>query len=201
MEGREAIIERILSDAEEKASKMKAETMERVDAKVHLALKWVQEYNLEEEKNIAEESEAVVSRRETVAQLDCRKLLLKTKREIIEEVFKIALEKACAFEGKKYLEVIERLLNGTAERGDGVLLAAGAPVTEEDLSKMPVFKEKQLKFLGREEKLQGGIMLCGKECDKDLSFGAIIRESANELERDAVNLLFCKNAADGEKNA
>ena len=77
---------------------------------------------------------------------------------------------------------MEKLCNENAEEGDTLILAASAPLKEADIAKLPVFKEKKLKFGGTSDKFRGGIMLVNDVCDKDLSFKALLDNKKDELE-------------------
>ena len=85
---------------------------------------------------------------------------------------------------------MEKLCNENAEEGDTLILAASAPLKEADIAKLPVFKEKKLKFGGTSDKFRGGIMLVNDVCDKDLSFKALLDNKKDELEAEIAAALF-----------
>lgn len=190
MEGKEAIVGRIISDAENKAAAMKAEASARADAAVADARKRAEEYLANGRRVLDRETAEIVSRRETVAGLDRRKLLLAAKRDAVEAVFSRALESACAFGKKKYLSVLTRLLEEYAETGDAVELAASAPVGDGELSALKVFAQKKLRFAGRSDVFESGLRLSNERCVKDLSFRALLESNRYELERDIAAAMF-----------
>lgn len=87
MEGKAAMISRILEDAEKKASEMRATAEAEQATRISAAQKWAEELLTSSRKALADEADATVERRETVARLDGRKKVLGAKRELIEEVF------------------------------------------------------------------------------------------------------------------
>ncbi|MFR6055867.1 MAG: hypothetical protein ACLUHK_04655, partial [Eubacteriales bacterium] len=93
MDGKEAIIERIIGDAEKKADALLREAENGAKESAREAEEWIGEYLSAQRKLLKEECENVVSRRKTVAELDCRKVLLNAKQEVISEVFARALKR------------------------------------------------------------------------------------------------------------
>ena len=173
MEGKEAIVGRIISDAEARAAQAKQEAAARART-------------LLEEGAAALEKEAAerIARRETGAQLDCGKRMLAAKRGVIDAVFARAEAIACALPKEEYLAVLGQLLGAYAEEGDEVVLAAGAPVGEKELVSLAVFSAKKLRFAGKTGEFSGGLRLVNACCEQDLSFGALLEEGRAEHERE-----------------
>lgn len=70
MEGKAAMISRILEDAEKKASEMRATAEAEQATRISAAQKWAEELLTSSRKALADEADATVERRETVARLD-----------------------------------------------------------------------------------------------------------------------------------
>ena len=189
MEGKEAIIARILGDAEKRAKVLLDEAEENAKESMKEAEEWAENYKETQRAHLKEETENLIARKKTVAQLDCRKAMLRAKQDVIEAVFSRVLEKACVFGKEKYLSVVERLLAEYAERGDCIYLAEDAPFGEEELMHLGIVKKLALKFGGK-EKLKGGVYLTNEVSDKDLSFAALIGSKKEELETEIANSLF-----------
>lgn len=189
MQGREAIVGKIIADAEEKAEKLRADAAQRAEATAAAAERAAQERLAEGRRALGREAEEIVARRETVAALDTRKEMLAAKRGIIEEVLSSALKTACAFKNEKYLAVLGDLLARYAEEGDAVTLASSAPVGEKELSGLKAFSEKKLRFAGKED-FEGGVRLENAVCVKDLSFRALLEAARSGLEREIADALF-----------
>lgn len=190
MDGKEAIIERIIGDAEKKADALLREAENGARESAREAEEWIGEYLSAQRKLLKEECENVVSRRKTVAELDCRKVLLNAKQEVISEVFARALKRAEAFDKSKYLRIVEKLCEDNAEEGDTVVLSENAPLKEADVMSLSVAKKKKLKFGGADGRFGGGVMLVNDVCDKDLSFNAVLETHKDELEAEIAAALF-----------
>lgn len=189
MEGREAIVGKILSDAEEKAAAIRADASARAETLAQDARRAAEESLAAGRRALETQSAEIVARRETVAALDVRKALLAAKRSVIDEVFAGALASARAFGKAKYCSVLEALLERYAETGDEVYLAADAPVGEKELVSCKAFAAKKLRFAGRMG-LSGGLRLENDVCVKDLSFGALLEAERGELEREIAAAVF-----------
>lgn len=191
MEGKEAIIARILGDAEKRAETILSEAENNAAASLGDAREWAERYKKAQRALLEKETESVVSGRKIVAGLDCRKVILRAKREVIDGVFSRALEKALNFGKERYLAVVERLIGENAEKGDVVFLAKSAPFGEDELMALPVVKALGLQFGGRGD-FDGGVYLTNGACDKDLSFRSIVAERKEELETVVAASVFAR---------
>ena len=190
MEGKEAIVGRILSDAQQKAETRKAEAAARAENARDEARRKAEALLTSGRAQLMRDAEETVSRRETVAGLDVRKRLLAAKREAIEAVFTRALEKTRAFGKGRYLAVLDALLEAYAEDGDAVQLSKYAPVDGRDLADSKVFLAKKLVFRDADGDFEGGLRLYNAVSERDLSFRAILEARRFELEREIVQALF-----------
>ncbi len=190
MEGKKAIVDRILSDAEEQAKSILKDAKIRKQAEQDAARQEAAEYLEKSRRALKSEAENQISRRETVAALDCRKLLLQAKREVLESVIQAAQKKACKMPKEKYLKVLEKLLKENAENGDEIVLSESAPVGEREVMALAVCKERKLSFAATVGKFSGGLILVSDKCDKDCSFEALFEANRNELEEEIAGDLF-----------
>lgn len=190
MEGKAAMISRIFEDAEKKAREMRAAAEAEQAERINEAQKWAEELLSSSRKALADEAEAVVERRKTIARLDGRKKALGAKRELIDEVFARALEKAKSFSKARCAEIISRLLEENAQEGDEVALSRYLPLKRAEIEALPVFRAKKLVFGGADGDFAGGVKLSNPTCEKDLSFEALIAADRVSLESDIVKILF-----------
>ena len=196
MDGKDAIINKIISDAEEKCRAAENSARERADGLIETAEDWAAKYSAAQEEILSRETADIVSRRLTVADLDVRKISLAAKQRVIGEAFDLALKNLCALDGKKYAAFIEKLLENYAEDGDTVVLSEDFGISAETIKKMKVFSEKKLKIAAERGSFKGGIRLAGKICDKDLSFAALITVKKESVSAEVLKILF----ADGRAN-
>lgn len=190
MEGKEAIVGRIIADAEKEASARIAEAERRAAAQREEALREAEALLAEGKRAALREAEECVRRRETVAGLDERKLLLAARRGAVEKVLSEALALARGMKPKAYLAFLEKLISAYAEEGDAAELAADAPVTDKEFTSCKALAEKKLRFAGRNAALEGGLRLENNVCVKDLSFRALIEAERSTLEQEIAGALF-----------
>jgi len=186
---KEAILERIISDAqaaaesavsdaENKAAQIIAEAEERAerDKKGTLAV-------------IAEKRKAILDGKSATARLDSAKILLAEKRRVIDTVYSAALEKLKNMPQKDAVKFAEALLCAYAEEGDEIVFAANFRFKEQVL-KLPVVSEKKLKTTGKTADISGGFVLTGKDSDKDLSYAALLAYDREERQAEIAAKLF-----------
>ena len=144
MEGKEAIIQRILDDAAARAENIRLTAEESCAETLRDAEEWAELYSSKQAELLREEVKEIHARRETVADLDIRKAILFAKQEVLGEVYARALEKLVALDHDTYIALIAKMLEQCAERGDLVVLAKGAPVTAGEVGALSACREKNL---------------------------------------------------------
>lgn len=188
MNGTEAIIKKILDDAHEKAKEIEDNSVYN-NSMLEKAYKDKAESFLRTQKaELSDQCAKLIERRQTLAELDKRKLLLQTKQEIINEVFECAYQKMCKLEKEKYLSLVISLIEKSAEEGDQILLSKDGVLVEKDLKE--VLAQRNLSVCKEKGDFVGGIMLLGKNCDKDLTFSAVLEERKDQIVKIAVEQLF-----------
>ena len=190
MQGKEAIIAKIISDAENKAG----ETIH--DAEVYAvsvkeqAEDWSKNYSKEQEKLLKNETSDIVERRKIVAELDVRKTILKAKQKILDDVYANAERKLCKIDKNAYLKMILEKIEEFADIGDEIVLSKDGVLNEKDLEGSAVFKSKKLSIAKIQGKFIGGVMLIGKTSDKDLTFHEIISAEKEKTAHELAKKLF-----------
>ena len=102
--------------------------------------------------------------RKIVAELDVRKTLLKTKQDILDEIYACAERKLCKLGKKQYLALVLSKINEFADEGDEVMLSCDGVISEKDIAESEVCKRKKLSVSKKQGKFYGGVMLIGKIC-------------------------------------
>lgn len=191
MKGTEGIIDKILSDAREQAQKA-IELAEYDKAMSEKATAdWKQSYLQKQRKILSREREEVVERRLTLAKLDKRKLLLKTKQQIVDEILSRALKILQSLNKKEYLKLVVKSIDLNAQTGDQIILSKDGVLDKEDLLSAPVVAQKKLTVCEKSGKFTGGVMLIGANCDKDLTFSALLEENREQIVSKITSELFC----------
>lgn len=188
---KEAIIEKILSDADVQARTAVEEAEKRADEILALAAQQCKDYIA---KSACEKDRAVrevAERAETVAELDARKMLLKAKSAVLDKVFALALEKARALDADTYKKVIVGMLD-FAQDGDKVTVSAREKgiVTKKLIDDIAKKKGIKLTLDPNPGDFDGGIVLTSDGIDKNFTFDvefALLRDAA---EADTARKIF-----------
>lgn len=171
--GREAIVERILSDANAEAAAIVREAEERAASVVAAAAARAEQGRRESEAEAKKKAADILERRASAARLDSAKLLLAEKRRVLDGIYAAALERLKALDKEDCLALAERLLTEYAEEGDEIVFAAGYPHVAA-VALLPVVAERDLSVSPVSADIDGGFLLRGKTSDKDLSYGALL---------------------------
>lgn len=192
MNENQAILEKIISDANDYAQK----TIEQAEKKAELM---VEEQKREAEEMInkrveeaVHEGETIVDRRRTIAVLDGKKNVLAAKQAIVSRVYELAEKKLCETSAEKYLLFVEKNIEKYAEEDDVIVLSENAPFAAERLLESSVCKQKGLK-VEKTGKFSGGVFIVGKKRDTDLTFNAIVADYADKHAGETAIELFGKN--------
>lgn len=187
MSGKEAIIEKILSDARAIVNSTLEEANIFCTDEISVAQNDVKVYR---EKNMAEsylEREEIIRRKITVANLEVKKLVLQAKQELIGVAFTQAVD-AIKNDTVSYQKLVERMIN-MANDGDIVTFSQ----LDKDL-----FDEKWLKaHTNKNVKINkdygtfcGGVILEGKGSDKNMTLEVELDSVRNNHEPEIAATLF-----------
>lgn len=187
--GKQEIIDRILSDAESEAQAIIAEAQRSADETISAANAKIAAERAETEAEIALISERVASGRAAAARLDSAKILLAEKRRVIDEIYSRALERLLSLGEKDYLKIVEKMIAENAEEGDLIVLSADFKYAD-GVKNLPVVAKLGLKISPERAPIRGGVRLCGKLSDKDLSFAALLGADLDEHQAELAARLF-----------
>lgn len=208
MNGIENITKRILDDAENTAKEIKAQAeIEAQAIRENFAQKAKTDASeiLSKGKKLSDER---CERLSGVAGLEARKMLLRTKQQMIDVAFREAITKLCAQEGEEYVNMLTSLIlsatisgneeiimseedrakygksvvslaNKKLSEGDGILKTAGKLIRGEGLTLSDETRE-----------IEGGLILKEGTLEIDASFKTIISQLRDELAGDVANILF-----------
>lgn len=186
---REEIVSRVLSDAEQEAEKMIADAKKRAETIVQAAQAESQAEIAEAEKETYARAKLITDGRAATARLDGQKALLAEKRRVIDGVYYRALAALLCLNGHDSVRLAERLLRENAEEGDEIVFAANFAFAE-DVSALPVVREKKLTVSAERPELSGGFLLRGKNSDKDVSYAALLAADREEFQAEIARAVF-----------
>ncbi len=134
----------------------------------------------------------ILRRGEVVANLDAKKILMSAKSKAVDNLFQKTLEQLALLDKKKYLAIIENLLKKYAEDGDIVIISSQdkGKINQkfvDDIAKNMGIKLSLAKDFGS---FNGGVILAGKNSDKNLSFDMELLQLREECETQISSMLF-----------
>ena len=170
---KEAIVERILSDARAEAERIVKQAEAQAAERTAEAEKRAQVSSLANEMEVRAKVKDILDGKAASARLDSSKALLAEKRRVIDGVYALPLERLRGLDRAGALRLADVLLTRYAEEGDEVAFAPDYKYAA-DVAKLPVVKDKKLKVSPTQAKIEGGFVLRGKVADKDISYGALL---------------------------
>ena len=185
----QAIVEKIIADANAEAQAIIADAERKADGTVSAANERAERRKQGEAAAAQKRAESILEGKAATARLDSAKILLGEKRAVIDEVYARALSGLINLGKGESLHLLGRLLEEFAEEGDEVLFAQNFKYAEE-ASKLDVVKEKKLKVSAKRADIDGGIMLVGKNSDKNLSYSALLAADREEHQAEIAAKIF-----------
>ena len=185
----QAIVERIISDAQKEAEGIIADAQRKAEETVAQAGRKAERNAKGTEAEIKERVNGIYEVKAAAARLDCAKIMLGEKRAVIDEIYSRALEKLVGLNKTDALSIAEKLLSSYAEEGDEIVFAENYKYAKEVLA-LPVVKDKKLKLSKDKAKIDGGFILVGKSSDKDLSYGSLLKADREEHQAEIAADLF-----------
>ena len=168
---KEAIVEKIISDAHLKADSIVAEANAKADEIISAAAEECKEdmysFKSETDKMIFD----VDARTKTVAELDARKLTLAAKTKVLDVVYERTLENLRNLDKEAYSALVFGMLEN-AKDGDVVTISKREKdiVTKESLAEFAKKKGIKLTLAEQFGDFDGGIVLGGNGVDKNFTF-------------------------------
>lgn len=175
MDGKDAIINKIISDAELKAEETVNSAEKYAEEVLKSAEEWAKNYTAVREDALKKDVDEIIARRKIVAELDVKKIVLNAKRETLDKIYAKAEELVAKSDKSAYLKLVIKAMEENAEDGDEVILSSDGVLTEKDITDSAVAKERKLTVKKTVGKFKGGVYLVGKTCDKDLTFHGMMQ--------------------------
>lgn len=193
MNGLDNITARLKADALSARSDLEAETEEKLRA-IHEQYESRAEREREEGEKLSQQiADERLSRLRSAAQMEEKKLLLRTKQEVVGEAFSLALDKLCSLPQEKYIAVLEKFLTESMLTGqEEVILnaedreAVGHRVVEE----VNAAQGSQIKLSSETGDMRAGFILRDGDREMNGDFAVVLRLSRTKLEREAAARLF-----------
>ena len=189
----EKITSKIISEAQELRYKTLSEAAAQSDAVLAEARKKAEDMVEDSRKRGVEEKEKIISRRKSVADIDCRKVFLAKKQELIGQCFDRAVDDIIAMDKDRYTELLTALGTNSGMTGGQLIFneneraAIGQKVVDALNSRI----EGGSFSLSEETRpLRGGYMLmCGQTFINN-TIEALVEEARPELTAEVAKMMF-----------
>jgi V/A-type H+-transporting ATPase subunit E len=194
----ESLVGRIIEDAEKASSEIEQRALEEVKTCEQMAERDVQGVMDAAKERAARSAEDRKQRMITMAQLEGRKEVLKTKQELIEEAFSMALEKILSLDTAAYGAFLIRLILQANPEGDeevllnqrdrerfgnGWIKGLNEHLTENK-------KKGEMRIAGEFRSIRGGAVLRRGRKEINCSFESVFGSKRNQLEAHVAGILF-----------
>lgn len=198
MAGIEKIKERILEDASKEKQNILKEAEKQADQVLEEYRKKAEDVRKQILNKAKKEAEDRKRRILSMAQLEQRKVILKAKQDIIDEVFENAKKRLKEIPSEEYNDILyNMLLKGVITGNEEII------VNKRDRSQItPDFIEQvnqELKKLGKNGNIKlsfktgnmlGGFILKSKDIEVNATFDSLIKLEREELETKIAKILF-----------
>ena len=189
----EKITSKIISEASELKEKTLSEARVQSDAVLAEAQKKAQEMVEESKKRGLEEKEKIISRRKSVADIDCRKVFLAKKQELIGQCFDKAVDEIITMNEEDYTELLTALGKSSGMKAGQLIFneKERAAIGQKVVDALNAAVEGGSFALSEEtRKLRGGYMLmCGQTFINN-TIEALVEEARPELVAEVAKMMF-----------
>ncbi|MBP3465368.1 MAG: V-type ATP synthase subunit E [Angelakisella sp.] len=198
MEGIEKITARIIEDAEREIAAMQQETEEEVNTLLAQAQTEAEQESMElliRGRRAAEERRERLS---SSADMECRKLELAAKQELLQQSFDAALEELCALPQERYVTLLSALAVEASSSGRErmILSARDADRLGEDIVKaanaalQKAGRRGELTLSQETRPIPGGFILAEGDVELNCAFDTLIQLQREKLEKEVAAILF-----------
>ena len=187
--GTQNVVERILSDARNEARSIMEEAENKAAKTLADASLRAEKLRGQAERDVATKRESILEKRAADARLDSAKHLLKEKRKVMDAIYDEALSRLLELSKEESLRLVASLLEAYAEEGDEIYFAKNFRY-ENEVEILPIVLEKKLCISSEKLLIDGGFVLKGKICDKDLSFKALLAADKDEYQAELARKIF-----------
>ena len=197
MEGMDKITARIIADAEREIAEIQRENDEKIEALTAEAQSAAEQESLELLTRGRRAAEERRERLSSSAAVECHKLELAAKQELLEETFAAAVEQLCSLPQEEYLALIASLAAEAAEGGEQMILSprdAEQYGTEVILMANTALcaagKRGELTLSAETRPIPGGFILSSGDVELNCAFDTLVRLRREKLEKEGAKILF-----------
>jgi len=192
MNNKEVIIEKILKDAMAVSNENVSKAQSEADAIMAAAKKTADEFASAQLPKGDVQAEEILKRRAMVANLDCKKIILSKKTEVVNSIFDSVADYMRKKDKKAYLTLITNMIKKSASDNDVVVICEKDKdiITQKEIDAISKDIKKKLTLSKTYGDFLGGVMLCGEKFDKNLTFELEFEQIKDEAEEKLAKILF-----------
>lgn len=197
MEGMDKITARIIADAEREIAEIQRENDEKIEALTAEAQSAAEQESLELLTRGRRAAEERRERLSSSAAVECHKLELAAKQELLEETFATAVEQLCSLPRKEYLALIASLAAEAAEGGEQMILSprdaeqyGTEVIAMANTALRAAGKRGELTLSAETRPIPGGFILSSGDVELNCAFDTLVRLRREKLEKEVAKILF-----------
>ena len=195
MDGIEKIIDRISSDAQREIDDVLAAAQAEAEK---ITAEYQAQAKAEADDILARGQKAAVERGErlaSVAQLECRKEVLRAKQEVIDEAFRLAMDKLTQLPQEEYVSLLADLAVQASAKGNEALIFSVADRARVGKAVVVAANQKlgergRLTLSQETRPMQGGFILSDGVVEVNCTFETLVRLQRNTLSTQVADVLF-----------
>ena len=192
MNSSKGILDKINDDTQIVIDEIIAEAKAKAESIIAKAENQNHELIQECESSLARTYAEIIARTETVARLDAKKIVMKAKKQAMDDIFASAKLAIMQLPDKEYLSIIEKMIICNAVNGDKVI-PSGQDKKRVDAKFVKSIATKNNLEITLSDKVGyfvGGVVLEGINFDKNLTLDAELEGLRNEVETEYANKVF-----------
>lgn len=188
MQGKQKIIDDILSSARTSAASVVAEAENEARAELDELRRELDAAQRESLEKAEAAAQALYAGQVKLGELEANKVLLRAKQQCVSAVYDGVKQKILSAPDAKYLAILQNVVERYCEDGDEVVAAAadGKRVTAAWVKKISAAAKKQLTLSSEKGDFSGGVILRNGRYDRDLTVDAIVDELKERTVADTV---------------
>ena len=186
------ITEKIRNDGQREAEEILAKAKAQADVVLQRAKEDCDALKSAFASRFDAERPEIFRRREIVANLDAGKMMLSSRRNLINDVYKAALDKMSTMEQAQYIALCESLLKGAVTtKNEELIVSSGEKFLNNTwLSEYNAKNGTELSFAKESADIAGGFILRRGKVQVNCSWDMLLRVAQEKQESDVVKRLF-----------
>lgn len=192
MNSSKGILDKINGDTQIVVDKIIAEAEIKAQAIIDKAEKTNKAIEADCVNSLSKAYDEIISRRETVARLDAKKIVMHAKKQAMDEIFIKAKQAIIALSDKEYLKIIESMIVANASDGDKVIPSASDSkrVTAKFVKSIATKYNLNIEHSDKVGEFDGGVILESVNFDKNLTLDAELDALRNDAEAEYADKIF-----------